>query len=113
MAITYNNIVECLVDSIPEFHPDRNDVADNLVYPVFADLVRFVKILVRKEDQDEVLRRIFVFIEECVRDDDPRVVEMFRDVFIELALFDSDRVTKVMGPSARKLLKRVRIDLYR
>jgi hypothetical protein len=113
MAITYNNVIKCLTNAVPEFHPDRQDVADNIVYLVFEDLVRFVKLLLEKEDQDGVLKRTFDVVEKALRDGDPRVVEMLRDTFSELALLDFDRIKHFMGPLSRKLLKKVRSDVYR
>jgi hypothetical protein len=113
MGINYNNIAERLLECVPEFHPEQTDVRDNIVYLVFEDLVRFVKVFVQKAGQDELLRRIFNFIEQALRDGDPRVVEMLRDVFIELALLDSVRVKHLMGPLGRKLLKRVQAEVYR
>lgn len=40
-TITYDDIVSRLSEAIPEFQPDSEDVADNLVYLVFGDLIRF------------------------------------------------------------------------
>ncbi len=42
-TITYNDVVSRLLAAIPEFHPDSEDVADNLVYLVFGDLIRFAR----------------------------------------------------------------------
>ena len=48
--ITYDNIIQRLLEAIPEFRADKEDVADRRGTLVFEDLTRFVKALVETND---------------------------------------------------------------
>jgi hypothetical protein len=105
--ITYDNISQILLETIPEFRADEEDVADHRGTFVFEDLARFVKALVEKND-DELMWRIFRFLEVAGGSTDARVLDAVRYSFLE-ALADSPyhlKLTKkYMGSQTRKLLK--------
>ncbi|MEK6320530.1 MAG: hypothetical protein AABN33_02480 [Acidobacteriota bacterium] len=96
-TITYTNIVSRLLEAIPEFQPDREDVTDNLVYLVFGDLIRFAKRELEGQSSGELLQRVFTFLEEAARSQDLRVTEMLRDALHDLAIPDPDKAKSVMG----------------
>lgn len=111
-TITYNNVVSRLLEAIPEFHPDSEDVTDNLVYLVFGDLIRFAKHELEVKPGSEVVQRIFAFLEEAARSQDPRVTEMLCDALYDLAIPDPDKARAVMGRSTRKLFGKVVKGVY-
>jgi hypothetical protein len=60
--ITYDNVIQKLLEAIPEFRADEKDVADHRGTFLFEDLARFVKVSVEAND-DELMRRSFRFRE--------------------------------------------------
>lgn len=112
--ITYETIIERLLEAVPEFHPDEEDVRDHLAHLVFEDLRRFVKSLVETTNNDVLLKRIFGFIEEAARSRDVRVLDAVRDSFLE-GLADSPdhlaKTEKYMGRSTLKLLREAKAYL--
>lgn len=109
--ITYEEVIRRLQETVPEFRPDDEDVSDHLVHLVWGDLTRYVMSLVEAEARDEVLRRIFGFVEEAARSHDIRVLDAVKDSFLE-GLADSpshlDKAKQYMGPSTLKLLREVK-----
>jgi hypothetical protein len=106
--MTYENIVATLRDAVPQFRPDVGDVHDSLVHVIFGDLMRFVKSLATANGQEELLQRIFDFVEAASRSDDVQVLNAVRDSFLEaLAASPStlEETQKYMGPSTRKRLR--------
>jgi hypothetical protein len=105
--ITYDNIIQRLLDAIPEFRADEEDVADHRGTLVFEDLTRFVKVLV-EANHEELIRKVFRFIEEAGSSSDTRVLDAIRYSFLE-GLADSpyhpNLTKKYMGSQTRKLLK--------
>ena len=105
--ITYDNVIQRLLEAIPEFRADDEDVADHRGTLVFEDLTRFVKVLVETND-DELIRRIFRFLEEAGTSSDTRVLDAVTYSFLE-GLADSpyhlNATKKYMGSQTRKLLK--------
>ena len=109
--ITYESVVQRLLETIPEFHADQEDVRDHLAHLVFEDLRRFVKSALETSNNGELLKRVFGFIEESVSGHDIRVLDVMRDSFLE-GLADSpdhlSRAEKYMGASTLKLLQEAR-----
>jgi hypothetical protein len=66
-SLTYDKLVPRLVEAVPEVPLDPADIADNLVYLVFNDLMRFVNTTIEAEGNTEVLTRIFSFIEAAAQ----------------------------------------------
>lgn len=112
--VTYENVVRRLLEIVPEFHPDEEDVSDHLVHLVFGDLTDFVKSLLETANSDQVVRRVFSFIEEAARSGDVRVLDAVRDSFLE-GLADSPdhlhKSKKHMGRLTLKLLRQARAYL--
>jgi hypothetical protein len=112
--ITYENVVQRLLEVIPEFHPDQEDVSDHLVHLVFGDLTDFVKSLLETANSDQVVHRVFGFIEEAARGGDVRVLDAVRDSFLE-GLADSPdhlyKSKKHMGRFTLKLLRQAKAYL--
>ena len=106
--ITYENVIQQLLEAVPEFRPDDEDVADKRGALVFEDLTRLVRELVETDGKEEVLGRIFSFIEGASGSSDIRVLDAIRYSFLE-GVADSPyhlRLTKkYMGPLTHKLLK--------
>lgn len=106
--ITYDNLIQRLLQAIPEFTADEDDVADHRGTLVFEDLTRFVKGLVEANDNDELIQRIFRFLEEASKSSDTQVLDAIRYSFLE-GLADSpyhlNSTKKYMGSQTRKLLK--------
>jgi len=50
--ITRNNLVARLLDAVPEFQANPEDVRENLTYLIFNDLARFVSSLIEKGDHE-------------------------------------------------------------
>lgn len=48
--ITYENVIERLLQALPEFQPDEEDVADQRATLVFEELAQFTK--TRAENND-------------------------------------------------------------
>jgi hypothetical protein len=108
VLITYDNIVSVLLDEVPVFHPDEDDIGDNLVYLVMSDLMRFIRSLSERPESSEVLERTFRFVERALRDSDPRVVDLMRDTLVELSSMpDSLQFKEYIGRATRKLLKNI------
>jgi len=112
-TITYNDIVSRLLAAIPEFHPDSEAVADNLVYLVFGDLIRFARQELEVKPGSLLVQRIFGFLEDAARSQDPRVTEVLCDALHDLAIPDPDKARAVMGRSTRKLFGKVVKGVYR
>jgi hypothetical protein len=112
-TITYDDVVPRLLEAVPEFHPDIDDVADNLVYLVFPDLMRFIKRELEGKQSGQLLKRIFAFLEEAVRCQDPRITEMLRDALYGLAIPDPDTPKALMGTATRKLFRKVEKEIYK
>lgn len=110
--ITYNDIVSQLLAAIPEFRPDVEDVTDNLVYLVFGDLIRFARHELEVKPGSELVQRVFVFLEEAARSQDPRVTDVLCDALHDLAIPDPDKARAVMGRSTRKLFGKVVKGVY-
>ena len=106
--ITYENVIERLLQTVPEFQADDEDVADQRGTLVFEDLTRFLKMLVETNEKPELITTIFQFVEEAARSSDARVLDAIRYSFLE-GLADSpyhlDLTKKYMGSQTRKLLK--------
>ena len=105
--ISYENIIERLLEAVPEFHPDEEDVRDHLVHLVFEDLTRFVKSALETDDKDQLLKRVFGFIEEAASSHDDRVLDALRDSFLEGLADSRDHLVKAkkyMGSTTHKLL---------
>jgi hypothetical protein len=112
-TITFNNVVSRLLEAVPEFQPDTDDVAENLVYLVFPDLMRFVKRALEGSQSEVLPRRVFAFLEEAVLCQDPDINEMLRDALFVLAIPDPDRPKALMGPATRKLFRKVEKEVYK
>ncbi len=84
--ITRHNLIARLLDAVPEFQADPEDVRGNLTYLVFDDLARFVGSLIENRNHKELLQRVFGFIEDATRTRDHQIREILRDSFNELAI---------------------------
>lgn len=106
--IRYDNVIQRLLEAIPEFTADEEDVADHRGTFVFEDLTRFVKGLAETNEDDELMKRIFKFVEEAGRSSDANVLDAIRYSFLE-GLTDSpyhlNLTKKYMGSQTRNLLK--------
>lgn len=106
--ITYENVIQRLLQTVPEFRADEEDVADQRGTLVFEDLTRFVKMLVDTNEDTELVRRIFTFVEKAATSSDVRVLDAIRYSFLE-GLADSpyhlSLTKKYIGSQTRKLLK--------
>lgn len=111
-TITYNNVISRLLAAIPEFQPDSEEVADNLVYLVFGDLMCFVRDKLESKPGSEFMQRVFAFLEEAAQSQDPHVIDMLRDALHDLAIPDPDKARAVMGRSTRKLFAKVEKEIY-
>lgn len=111
-TIIYDDIVPRLLAAIPEFQPDREDVTDNLVYLVFGDLIRLAKHELEVKPGSELVQRLFSFLEEAARSQDPRVTDVLLDALHDLAPPDPDIARAVMGRSTRKLFRKVVKQVY-
>lgn len=105
--LTYENIIACLLQALPEFQADAEDIADQRATLVFEDLTRFVKAKVEGNQNAEIIKRTFRFIEEAAKSSDPRVLDAIRYSFLE-GLADSpyhlNLTKKNLGPQTKKLL---------
>jgi hypothetical protein len=92
--ITYDNVIQCLIEKIPEFKPiyeehiDQND-GEVLNHVLMGDLVRFTEGVCSSISASptsitkELLQRIVDFLEEAISSDDSIVVEMINVSFLE------------------------------
>ena len=112
MNITYDNVVPLVLEVIPEFHPDPDDVTDNLVYLVFPDLMRFARLEIEHNRNKQLLERVFAFLEEVAQSQDERVTEMLRDALHDLAIPNPDEPRALMGPRTRRLFRKVEQEVY-
>jgi hypothetical protein len=112
-TITYDNVISLLLEAIPEFHPDCDDVTENLVYLVFPDLMRFAKRELVGKQNEQLLERTFAFLEEAAQCRDARVTEMLRDALHDLAIPDPDTPRSFMGPATRRLFRKVEKEIYK
>ena len=110
--LRYDNLIARLLDSVPEFPADPEDVKDNLVYLVFNDLTRFVISLLEAEAKEDLLRRIFDFIEEAASIQDQQVTDVLWDSFNELAMKEPDKAKSYMGRYTRKIYEEVEEEIY-
>src|SRR5688572_26934153 len=81
--ITYENIIEQLLQNVPEFEADDEDIADRRGTLVFEDLTRYVRTLIDTNENSELLARIFGFIESAAGSTDSRVLDTIRYSFLE------------------------------
>jgi hypothetical protein len=106
--ITYENVIERLLQALPEFRADEEDIADQRVTLVFEDLTRFLKALVDRDEDPELITRVFLFIEEAAQSSDARVLDAIRYSFLE-GLADSpyhlNLTKKHLGVGTKKLLQ--------
>ena len=112
-TITFDNVVPLLLEAIPEFQGDAEDVAENLVYLVFPDFMRFAKRKLEDKESEQLLMRVFAFLEKAAQSRDARVTEMLRDALHELAIPDPDRPRALMGKATRRLFGKVVKEVYR
>jgi DNA-binding ferritin-like protein (Dps family) len=110
--LRYDNLIARLVDAVPEFPADPEYVKDNLVYLVFNDLARFVISLFEAEAKEDLLRRIFDFMEEAASSQDQRITDVLWDSFNELAMKEPDKAKSYMGRYTRKIYQDVEEEIY-
>jgi len=111
-AITRHNLIAQLLKTVPEFSADPEDSRDNLTYLVFNDFARFVNSLLPTKDHEELLQRIFGFIECASTTHNPEIIEVLRDSFNELAIQHPERATSIMGPHTRRIFEQTQEDVY-
>jgi len=111
-AITFDTVVPLLLEAIPEFPSDADDVAENLVYLVFSDVMRFLKRELESNQNEDLLKRMFAFLEDVAQSQDARVTEMLQDALYELVIPDPDTPRSFMGRSTRKLFGQVVKEVY-
>ena len=112
MDITYDNVVPLLLEVIPEFPSDADNVTDNLVYLVFPDFMHFAKLEIEQNRNKQLLDRVFAFLEEVAQSQDERVTEMLRDALHDLAIPNPDEPRALMGRRTRKLFRKVEREIY-
>jgi hypothetical protein len=110
--MTYNNLTTRLLESVPEFSPDAEDIRDNLQYPVFSDLTRFIISTLETTDNKELLRRIFNFIEEAAKTQDKQILDLLKDSFNELAIKEPVKAKPYMGRFTRRIFQAVEGEIY-
>lgn len=111
-TMTYNNLTTQLLEAVPEFSADPEDVRDNLHYPVFSDLTRFIISTLETIDNKELLRRIFNFIEEAAKTHDKQIIELLKDSFNELAIREPVKAKSYMGRFTRSIFHAVEDEIY-
>ena len=111
-AITYDNLVAQLIETVPEFPVDPEYVQDNLTYIVFNDLTRFVNSQFETNNNDEILQRIFNFIEGAARSQDRKIIDVLWDSFNELAIKEPDKAKSYMGVYTRRIFQDVEDEIY-
>jgi len=115
MELTYENLVARLVEAVPEFPIDANNVADNLAYLTFNDLTRFVNTKLEVEGNTELLTKIFLFIEEAAETGDGLVEDVLQDALYEIAVAPIDKTNKAkmyMGRRTQKLFRKLESQIY-
>jgi hypothetical protein len=112
-AVTYRNILSQLVEAVPEFQPDSDDLNDNLAYLVFADLIRFVTLEIRGGQNPQLLQKVFGFLEEAAKSKDKQVIDLLSDALYELAIRDAEKSKSLMGRATRKLVRKVEKEVYK
>ena len=110
--ITRSNLIARLLEAVPEFQADPEDVRDNLTYLVFNNLARFVCSLIENRNHEELLHRVFGFIEDATRTQDHEIKEILRDSLNELAIQHPESAESYMGPHTRRIFQMTREDVY-
>jgi hypothetical protein len=102
-------LIKRLAIVVLEFQPDADDVNDDRSYLVFNALMRYVEGLDLNQD-GELLRRIFDFLESAAREGDDAVVRVVRDALWGLATWaDVNLYKPLMGRKSRALLRDVNV----
>jgi len=115
MELTYENLVARLVEAVPEFPIDADNVADNLVYLTFNDLTRFVNARLEVEENTELLAKIFHFIEEAAKTGDVQVQDVLQDALYEIAVAPIEKTNKArmyMGGRTKNLFRKLESQIY-
>ncbi len=111
--ITYDNLAEALVEVVPElqqkYEVERRWWRDVLPPPhiVYGDLLNpYIATLLSTGDQEEILRRIFEFLETLAKHEDQHVRDLVTVTVCEYLGGNKDllaKARKYMGPSTREL----------
>lgn len=110
--ITRHNLIARLLDAVPEFQADPEDVRENLTYLVFNDLARFVGSLIENRNHEELLQRVFAFIEDATKTQDHEIKEILRDSFNDLAIQHPESAESYMGRHTRRVFQLTKEDVY-
>lgn len=119
-TITYENVVACLIERIPEFDGIYREhlglYKETLPHVLFGELVRFTKAVCGSSSEPKgqyanpqnILKRILDFIEEAACSEDERVVELVQVSFMEnlhqLGPY-YQTITLRLGPKSQTLLQ--------
>jgi len=77
--MTIHDLVRSLRNTIPEYVPEPSDAEDNLPYAVLNELIQFTFALSPDHDPS-LIKRIFSFLEELSKSEDPNVAMLLRDI---------------------------------
>ena len=114
MELTYENILENLANSLPEFTQSRNFInlleieSDDLPYVVFGALFNYSVSLYQNKDYD-LLKKMSYFIETASSSSDSKLQELIMFGFLEQ--FDSgadyyNEIVNTFGKKTKGLLKK-------
>jgi hypothetical protein len=107
--LSAQNLIPRLLEAVPEFKPDGDDVRGGLNYLVFNSLITFIGELNPAKDRER-LQRVFDFIESAAQSADTAVVDVIRDALWGLAsCSDVELYKSLIGRHSRKLLKQIPI----
>ncbi len=110
-ALTYQNVIETLLQRVPELSRDTDGWHTDLPYDVFGNLGLYVRDLFRKPEQNrELLARIFCLLNEISESGDERLVNLLAVGVLELLADDEGDAAlarKFLRSSGRDLLKQL------
>ena len=115
-SLTYETLVPRLVEIVPDLPLDADDVADSRAYQVFSDLMRFVSSTIEPGGNNELLTKIFCFIEVAAETKDVQVQDVLQDALYQIAVAPIEKTEsakKYMGPKTQKLFRQLEAQLYR
>ncbi|HWO00107.1 MAG TPA: hypothetical protein VNS63_12655 [Blastocatellia bacterium] len=112
-TLTYENILTQLVECVPEFQPDGDDLRDGLAYLVLPAFIEFVSQETKKARNPEVLERAFGFLEIAADSKEEQVINLLCDALYEFAISDPEASKAHMGRSTRRLFRRVMKEVYK
>ena len=104
-TLTFQTMVPALLNAVPEFHADEENVRENIPYLVFNELVDYAFGL-RPEADQSVLRHIFAFLERASESSDKEVQMLLRDVAWAMAgHWNLKGFENLIGPNMLKFIK--------